>query len=111
MQGITPLSFITRSEVYSHAPSYRTGIIDRHRLQRRHSGKCLRPLPEIRGLSGLPSEFVEPLAQIKNFYAQRHRGAYTDADWAKLEQELIAAGREGRIAGATPLAKNWSDGF
>jgi hypothetical protein len=40
------------------APSYRTGIIDWHRLERRHPGKCHHQLPEIRGLSGLPSELV-----------------------------------------------------
>jgi len=30
----------------------------------------------------------------------RRKGAINDADWARWEYELVAAGREGRVVGA-----------
>jgi hypothetical protein len=36
--------------------------------------------------------------------AMRRRGEINDAEWARWEHELIAAGREGRIIGALDLA-------
>jgi hypothetical protein len=39
-------------------------------------------------------------AQIAEMAALRRRGAINDADWARWEYELVAAGREGRIRGA-----------
>src|SRR5262249_12895935 len=42
-------------------------------------------------------------AEITGRAALRRRGAINDADWARWENELIAAGREGRIVGALDL--------
>jgi len=36
--------------------------------------------------------------------AMRRRGEISDAEWAKWEHELIAAGKQGRIRGALDLA-------
>jgi hypothetical protein len=30
----------------------------------------------------------------------RRKGAFSDADWARWENEIVAAGREGRVVGA-----------
>ena len=38
--------------------------------------------------------------QILQMASLRRKGQINDADWAKWERELIAAGREGRIRGA-----------
>src|SRR5262249_62274 len=38
--------------------------------------------------------------QITDMSKRRMKGLINDADWARWEHELIAAGREGRIAGA-----------
>jgi hypothetical protein len=50
--------------------------------------------------------------QILQLYAQHRRGAYTgrEAEWARIENDIIAASREGRVANAVPLAKNFGDG-
>jgi|SRR5215472_9706006 len=42
-------------------------------------------------------------AQITERAALRRKGAISDVDWAAWENELVAAGREGRIAGALSL--------
>src|SRR6516162_3231096 len=34
---------------------------------------------------------------------RRRKGAFTDAEWAAWEHELVAAGREGRMLGALSL--------
>jgi hypothetical protein len=43
---------------------------------------------------------------IKQLYEDHRRGAYTgrEAEWQRLEYELIAAGREGRIVGGVDVA-------
>jgi hypothetical protein len=35
--------------------------------------------------------------QIKHLYAQRRLGHINDANWARIEADIIAAGREGRV--------------
>jgi hypothetical protein len=35
--------------------------------------------------------------QIKRLYDQRRHGGISDANWAKVEADIIAAGREGRV--------------
>ena len=42
-------------------------------------------------------------AQILEPAVLRRKGAISEADWAAWEHELVAAGREGRIADALPL--------
>jgi hypothetical protein len=39
-------------------------------------------------------------AQIQRFYEQRRKGLYDDAQWQRLENEIVRAGAEGRISGA-----------
>jgi hypothetical protein len=43
---------------------------------------------------------------IKRMYEQHRKGAWTgrEVEWQRLEHELIAAGREGRILGGTDFA-------
>jgi hypothetical protein len=43
--------------------------------------------------------------QISKLYRAHQQGAYTgrEAEWARLEHEIIAAGREGRILGAVDV--------
>jgi hypothetical protein len=36
--------------------------------------------------------------QIAKFYEARRQGRYDDAQWARLESQIIAAAREGRVA-------------
>jgi hypothetical protein len=68
-------------------------------------------LAEAAGHHGQPSQAAagaggKPIytrAQIRDLAAKRRKGAYTDAQWAALEAEIVAAGREGRIAGALSL--------
>lgn len=48
--------------------------------------------------------------QIRENYERHRRGELTGAEWNRLERDMIAAGREGRVANATPLAKNFADG-
>jgi hypothetical protein len=38
--------------------------------------------------------------QITDFYKQRRDGRINDANWARREADIIAAGREGRVVGA-----------
>ena len=38
--------------------------------------------------------------QISHMWQRRRQGRVNDADWARWEHEIIAAGREGRIVGA-----------
>ena len=35
--------------------------------------------------------------QIKHLYDQRRHGDISDANWARIEPDIIAAGREGRV--------------
>jgi hypothetical protein len=44
-------------------------------------------------------------AQIQRLYEQHRRGAYSgrEAEWARLEQDIIRAGAEGRIAGGQAI--------
>jgi len=35
--------------------------------------------------------------QIKHLYDQRRHGTISDANWARIEADIIAAGREGRV--------------
>jgi hypothetical protein len=39
-------------------------------------------------------------AQIAEMARLRRKGAYSDAQWAAWEAEIVAAGREGRVIGA-----------
>ena len=39
-------------------------------------------------------------AQIVEMARLRRKGAYSDAQWAAWEAEIVAAGREGRVIGA-----------
>ena len=43
--------------------------------------------------------------QIKQLYEMHRRGAYLsrEAEWARQDADIIAAGREGRILGAGDL--------
>jgi len=44
--------------------------------------------------------------QIAELYKQHRNGAYAgrEADWNRLENDIIAAGREGRVIGAKDVA-------
>jgi hypothetical protein len=53
-----------------------------------------------RGPYGKP---VYTRQQIVDASKQRMKGLVSDADWARWEIEMVAAGREGRIAGALPV--------
>jgi hypothetical protein len=44
-------------------------------------------------------------ADIVNMSKLRMQGRINDADWMRWEEEMVAAGREGRIAGAQPVSK------
>jgi len=41
--------------------------------------------------------------EIKRLYEQRHLGHIGDARWARIEPDIFAAGREGRVVGALNL--------
>jgi hypothetical protein len=45
--------------------------------------------------------------QIAQLYAAHRKGAYADreAEWARQEEDIIAAGREGRVSGGPYLTK------
>jgi hypothetical protein len=48
--------------------------------------------------------------QIRQNYERHRKGQITGAEWNQLEHNMIAAAREGRVANAVPLAKNFADG-
>ena len=54
--------------------------------------------------SATPSGRTYTRGQITLMAAMRRRGQIGDAEWARWEHELVAAGREGRIIGALDLA-------
>jgi hypothetical protein len=47
-------------------------------------------------------------AEILRLHEQHRRGAYAgrEAEWARLEHDIIAAGREGRVIGGVPLDRS-----
>jgi hypothetical protein len=49
--------------------------------------------------------------QVRQAYERRRRGQYSDDEWRRVEHDIIAAGREGRISGGLALAKNPGDQF
>lgn len=51
-----------------------------------------------------PSGKIYTRGQITQMAAMRRRGEINDTEWAKWENEVIRARREGRIAGALDLA-------
>jgi hypothetical protein len=48
--------------------------------------------------------------QILKFHEAHRRGQITGPEWDRLERDIIAAAREGRVANPVPLAKNFGDG-
>jgi hypothetical protein len=51
--------------------------------------------------------------EILQLHAQHRKGAFAgrEVEWARIENDIIAAGREGRVVGGIPLDKsiaNWS---
>jgi hypothetical protein len=61
---------------------------------------------------GLPEKPVYTRPQIAQLYSQHRRGAYVgrEAEWARIERDIVAASAEGRVENAVPLAKNFADG-
>jgi hypothetical protein len=59
-----------------------------------------------------PQPRVYSRSEIASLYSAHRRGAYAgrEAEWARQEADLIAAGREGRVANPQPTLKNWLDG-
>jgi hypothetical protein len=58
------------------------------------------PAGQQRSYQSSPAATGKPLysrEQIKQLYEQRRRGAINDANWARIEADIIAAGREGRV--------------
>jgi hypothetical protein len=53
-----------------------------------------------RSASGQPTYSRDQIAAL---YEKRRKGLFDEQQWARLENEIIAAGREGRIAGALDL--------
>jgi hypothetical protein len=49
--------------------------------------------------------------QIRRNYEVRRQGGFAgrEAEWERLELDMISAGREGRVENPVPLAKNWGD--
>src|SRR5215831_16394315 len=49
-------------------------------------------------------------SEILRLHEQHRKGAYAgrEAEWARIENDIIAAGREGRIIGGIPLEKSRS---
>lgn len=60
------------------------------------------------------SMFAKPTysrEQIRQAYEAHRRGAYNgrEAEWDRLERDIVAASREGRVLNPVPLAKNYGD--
>src|SRR5215471_9793738 len=52
------------------------------------------------GAQSRPAATTKPVysrEQIKRLYDQRRHGAISDANWARIEADIIAASREGRV--------------
>jgi hypothetical protein len=62
------------------------------------------PARQFRGGSGsrrtAPSGNIYTRPQIAKLYEQRRLGQINDANWARQEADIVAAGREGRVVGA-----------
>ena len=41
-----------------------------------------------------------------HLYEQHAKGAYDEATWARIERDIIAAGREGRVVGESRLRES-----
>jgi hypothetical protein len=54
-----------------------------------------------------PEKPIYTRAQIAQLYSAHRKGAYVgrEAEWARQDADIIAAGREGRIRGAEPVLK------
>jgi hypothetical protein len=65
------------------------------------------PLPPPAPRTYRPQPRIWTRDAIRLAYERRRKGQISDADWAKLEESIIAAAREGRVAGALPLSKNY----
>jgi len=46
--------------------------------------------------------------EILQLHAQHRKGAFGDVEWMRIENDIIAAGREGRIVGGVPLDRSGS---
>jgi hypothetical protein len=116
LQGIDPPTGQVRQQLFDAAiergDHARATAFVREFEQARTNGMLL--YGSYRRRYAMPSEkkpiYTRP--QILQLYAQHRRGAYTgrEAEWARIENDIIAAGREGRVANAVPLAKNFGDG-
>jgi hypothetical protein len=50
--------------------------------------------------------------QVRQNYERHRRGEFAgrEADWARLEKDMVRAARDGQIPNSVPLAKNFGDG-
>ena len=56
----------------------------------------------------LDGKHIYSRAEILQLHAQHRKGAFGDVEWMRIENDIIAAGREGRIIGGIPLEKSRS---
>jgi len=64
------------------------------------SCKKQQPLPVMDNRQATARKRIYTRAQIAEMARLRRKGAYSDAQWAAWEAEIVAAGREGRVIGA-----------
>jgi hypothetical protein len=77
-------------------------------LQERREGWPIREIGQ--GLQPRAATASYTRHEIKQNYERRRRGEYGDEEWTRLERSMHQAVKHGRVAGAVPLAKNFSDG-
>jgi len=89
---------IAHGDVYRVVAFFR-GFLNEYRTT--NGGVSSTATPRSRTTRSAPSGTVYTNESIKALYEQRRRGKITDADWARIENDIFAAQKEGRVA-ATP---------
>jgi hypothetical protein len=100
LSGIDPLTGATRQQVLDDAIAAGSAprvIAFFNTFQQQHGGAARSPG---RPRSTAAQQGVLSRERIKELYELHRKGKLTGPDWERTEQEIIAASREGRVAGA-----------
>jgi hypothetical protein len=110
LEDIDPATGQVRQQVYAHAVARGDHAQARMLIQQFEHARATDTFGFRRQYAPRESKPVYTRPQILKFHEAHRRGLIAGPEWDRLERDIIAAGREGRIANACPLAKNFGDG-
>jgi len=93
---------IARGDIYRVVAFFR-GFLSEYRASN-NDGYASTATPRSRARSA-PSGRIYTNDDIKNLYARRRKGAFTEEQWKAIEGDLAAALKEGRVQAKTYLTK------